>query len=197
MAIRVIGADSDFVHLVLMNAADHFQGAMTGIAIPGIGRKDILGLEAELPPLAEQRRIVAKVNQLMALVDQLETQLAASLVTAANLLEAAVSEFTGNKQQSDPNVSGNIAISMKSISKAIAGPRLSVEPLKLTTRSFVLRRFAMTSGYRSLGEFDCTYHSESTDSGEASPVCLVGLNGSGKSNLIEAFAEVFCFLELI
>ena len=31
-----------------------------------------------LPPLAEQRRIVAKVEQLMALVDALETQLAAS-----------------------------------------------------------------------------------------------------------------------
>ena len=48
----------------------------------------------------------------MDLHHQLETQLAASLVTAANLLEAAVSEFTGNKQQSDPNVSGNIAISI-------------------------------------------------------------------------------------
>jgi hypothetical protein len=31
-----------------------------------------------IPPLAEQRRIVAKVDQLKHLVDQLETQLAAS-----------------------------------------------------------------------------------------------------------------------
>ena len=47
-----------------------------------------------IPPLAEQRRIVAKVEQLMALVDELETQLAASRATAKNLLQALVAEFT-------------------------------------------------------------------------------------------------------
>ncbi|MFZ4774807.1 MAG: restriction endonuclease subunit S, partial [Terrimicrobiaceae bacterium] len=47
-----------------------------------------------LPPLAEQRRIVTKVDQLMALVDALETQLTASRATAANLLQAIVSELT-------------------------------------------------------------------------------------------------------
>jgi hypothetical protein len=45
--------------------------------------------------LAEQRRIVAKVEQLMALVDALETQLAASRATAANLLSALVAELIG------------------------------------------------------------------------------------------------------
>jgi hypothetical protein len=45
--------------------------------------------------LAEQRRIVAKVEQLMALVDALETQLSASRATAANLLSALVAELTG------------------------------------------------------------------------------------------------------
>ena len=47
-----------------------------------------------VPPLAEQRRIVAKVEQLMALVDALETQLAAARATAANLLSALVTELT-------------------------------------------------------------------------------------------------------
>ena len=51
-----------------------------------------------LPPLAEQRRIVTKVDQLMALVDELETQLAASKATAANLLSAVVAELTSSKQ---------------------------------------------------------------------------------------------------
>jgi type I restriction enzyme S subunit len=59
-----------------------------------IGTSSILDLPFPLPPLAEQRRIAAKVDQLMALVDQLETQLATSRATAANLLEATVAELT-------------------------------------------------------------------------------------------------------
>jgi type I restriction enzyme, S subunit len=47
-----------------------------------------------LPPLAEQRRIVAKADQLMALVDKLETQLTESRATAANLFSALVAELT-------------------------------------------------------------------------------------------------------
>ncbi len=46
-------------------------------------------------PLAEQKRIVAKVEQLMALVDQLEAQQTAARATSANLLAALVAELTG------------------------------------------------------------------------------------------------------
>jgi type I restriction enzyme S subunit len=44
--------------------------------------------------IPERHRIVAKVSQLMALVDALETQLAGSRATAANLLSALVAELT-------------------------------------------------------------------------------------------------------
>ena len=47
-----------------------------------------------IPPLAKQRRIVTKVEQLLALVDALEQQLAASCATGANLLTALVAELT-------------------------------------------------------------------------------------------------------
>ncbi len=65
----------------------------------GIGNKNLVlrlinRFTVPIPPLAEQRRIVAKVDELMALVDELETQLAASKSTAANLLTAVVAELT-------------------------------------------------------------------------------------------------------
>jgi len=47
-----------------------------------------------LPPLAEQHRIVAKLDQLMILVGELETQLTASRATAASLLSALIAALT-------------------------------------------------------------------------------------------------------
>ena len=66
----------------------------TSSSMKNIGREVMCNLPVPLPPLAEQRRIVAKVKQLMAWVDALETQLAASRATAANLLSALVGELT-------------------------------------------------------------------------------------------------------
>jgi type I restriction enzyme S subunit len=51
-----------------------------------------------LPPLAEQRRIVAKVDALMALVDELETREAAARRTATALLDALVAELTSSPE---------------------------------------------------------------------------------------------------
>ncbi|HCU57929.1 MAG TPA: hypothetical protein DF984_06880 [Anaerolineaceae bacterium] len=65
------------------------RGIKNSFRLPDVGEMLI-----PLPPLAEQRRIVAKVDQLMALVDELETHLAASRFTAKNLLEALVAELT-------------------------------------------------------------------------------------------------------
>lgn len=66
----------------------------TSSSMKNIGREVMCNLPVPLPPLAEQRRIVAKVDQLMALLDQLEAQLTASRTTAANLLSALVAELT-------------------------------------------------------------------------------------------------------
>jgi type I restriction enzyme S subunit len=76
-------------------AYEQATASTTGTAQPTIPLGSLRNFTAPLPPLAEQRRIVAKVEQLMALVDQLETQLAASRATAANLLSALVAELTG------------------------------------------------------------------------------------------------------
>ena len=64
--------------------------------LASINMRQVRSCPIPFPPLAEQRRIVAKVGQLMALVDALETQLAAFRATAKNLLEALVAELTSN-----------------------------------------------------------------------------------------------------
>ena len=51
-------------------------------------------LPVPVPPLAEQRRIVARVDQLMGLVDELEAQLASSRTFAGELTMAVVAEVT-------------------------------------------------------------------------------------------------------
>ena len=65
-----------------------------GAAQPNVNGQTLGRMVVSVPPLAEQRRIVAKVEQLMSLVDELEAQLAASRATAANLLSALVAELT-------------------------------------------------------------------------------------------------------
>jgi type I restriction enzyme S subunit len=84
--------------LLWLNSSEFVDSINPGRSngVPHISTRQVQLLPFVLPPLAEQRRIVAKVEQLMALVDALETQLAASCATAANLLSALVAELTGN-----------------------------------------------------------------------------------------------------
>lgn len=64
-----------------------------GSAQPNLSANSVKKYLLPLPPLAEQRRIVAKVDQLMVLVDQLECQLTEANSKSAALLEAVVHEL--------------------------------------------------------------------------------------------------------
>jgi len=61
-----------------------------GAGKPGLNLDNIRSLTIPLPPLAEQRRIIAKVDALMAICDQLETTLSAKHCYTSRLLEAVV-----------------------------------------------------------------------------------------------------------
>jgi type I restriction enzyme S subunit len=57
-----------------------------------VSRDVILALSFPLPPLAEQHRIVAKVDELMVLCDRLEASLTATAATRRGLLDALLAE---------------------------------------------------------------------------------------------------------
>lgn len=68
------------------------DGETKGVALQGVNVGDFRRMPIPLPPLAEQHRIVAKVDALMALCDRLEAALTTADTTRARLLEALLHE---------------------------------------------------------------------------------------------------------
>ncbi len=86
-----------FIKLANMSApsrAYHVRNASgTSSSMKNISCEVMCNLPIPLPPLAEHRRIVAKVEQLMTLVDALEKQLQQSQERGARLMEALLGEL--------------------------------------------------------------------------------------------------------
>jgi type I restriction enzyme S subunit len=75
-------------------AQTEMRGMSGATAVQALYLKDIRQSLVPIPPLAEQRRIVVKVDELIALVDALEIQLATARNAGSKLLEAVVAELT-------------------------------------------------------------------------------------------------------
>ncbi len=93
--LRPYGAvDPDF--LVLQVLAAPFQYILsktaTGLTAKGIKAAKLKRLPIAVPPLDEQRRIVAKVEELLGLFDRLEAQLTTAQIESSRLLEALLHE---------------------------------------------------------------------------------------------------------
>lgn len=81
---------NDFSYLYLQTQTDEFRRVNQGMGQPNLNTPIIAGWYLPLPPLAEQHRIVAKVDELMALCDQLEAQLTRTQTDSRRLLEAVL-----------------------------------------------------------------------------------------------------------
>ncbi|MBN3137931.1 restriction endonuclease subunit S [Pectobacterium punjabense] len=96
MAIRALAnLDRRYLLICIDSAERSFQEQKFGIAIPGIGRDEVLALTVLLPSIEEQSRIVRRVDELMRLCDSLESQLRIAEKVAGRLIISAVSNLTG------------------------------------------------------------------------------------------------------
>jgi type I restriction enzyme, S subunit len=93
MALTAVGWDSRYLVLITHALAEVLKENARSL-IPGIGREDVEMFVLALPPLQEQGRIVAKVDELMALCDRLEAAHAEREARRDRLVSASLARVT-------------------------------------------------------------------------------------------------------
>ena len=81
---------------------EYLGGFAVGATMQNLNQSILLKMSIGLPPLAEQHRIVAKVDELMAVCDRLEASLAGGEETRGRLMSALLhemQELTGNRSE--------------------------------------------------------------------------------------------------
>jgi len=90
-----------FLHLIMLSpVGQSFFTGMSRSAQAGFSKADIAGKILPIPPQKEQPRIVAKVDELMALCDQLEQQTESSLSAHQTLVETLLNTLLNADQNS-------------------------------------------------------------------------------------------------
>lgn len=101
-----MGATSAFLHNWLVSPA-HGRKALERLAYgagkPGLNLDNLRNVVVALPPLLEQRRIVAEVHRLLSIADETEQVVVAQLARAARLRQAVLkTAFKGKLVSQDP-----------------------------------------------------------------------------------------------
>lgn len=90
---------SDYLHICLLSplARNHMWNKLSGTSstMPKINKKTVQTVPINLPTIAEQHRIVAKVQSLLALCDGLQSRIAESRTIAGQLAQSIVESITG------------------------------------------------------------------------------------------------------
>ncbi|WP_407334293.1 restriction endonuclease subunit S [Enterovibrio sp. 27052020O] len=97
------GILSSFVYRYLRSPSfvSYVESVQTGVAYPAINDKQFFSGVIPIPPTEEQHRIVAKVDELMALCDQLEQQTEASLDAHQVLVETLLATLTNSQDATE------------------------------------------------------------------------------------------------
>lgn len=103
--IEVFSMSVDFLKFFFETIIARNLSISFGTAIPNLSSQQINETVIPLPPLAEQRRIVAKVDELMAVLDALEATLTTVHTTAERLLAATIARLHGAEDARQPVLS--------------------------------------------------------------------------------------------
>ena len=95
------GISNTFLLMLLKAYRSRFINMGAGGAQPNISREKIIATVIALPPKEEQNRIVAKVDELMLLCDQLEQQTEASIDAHATLVDLLLTTLTDSNDAND------------------------------------------------------------------------------------------------
>ncbi|EMN6089433.1 restriction endonuclease subunit S [Vibrio cholerae] len=87
----------EYIHLCMLSPYTQTMiwGRQVGMAREGLSKKVLEQFEIPLPPIAEQKRIVARVSELMKFCDSLESKLHRYLVVSEHLAAASITTLTG------------------------------------------------------------------------------------------------------
>jgi len=88
MAVRPTGVNTQFLYYLLKSKYDYFQEKANGAAIPGLSRPDILGLQVPDTSLAEQKRIVAILDEAFGAIDRAKRIAEKNLSNAIELFDS-------------------------------------------------------------------------------------------------------------
>lgn len=85
---------SDYVYYFLKRSAKYIDAEASGTTFKEVSGSIVAKVFTPLPPLAEQNRIVTKVDELMSLCDQLEQQTETSIEAHQTLVEVLLNTLT-------------------------------------------------------------------------------------------------------
>ena len=100
--VRTSAFHLDTRYIVLALTTTHVREQIeipirTTVGLKNVNVTELSGLTFPLPPFAEQHRIVAKVDELMAVCDRLELQLTTAQTESRHLLESVLCESLANR----------------------------------------------------------------------------------------------------
>lgn len=93
--------DTNYLYYALMPFTLRLRVGARGSAQGVIGKAELNAVSIRVPPLAEQRRIVAKVDELMALCDALERESAEALAAHQTLVETLLATLVNSTDATD------------------------------------------------------------------------------------------------